>query len=117
MAGLDVTKNMDGISLVPLLKGNLTGWREDFMAEHYGHFSVHAAQRALYYKGYKYVVTDGYINELYDLEEDPFELNNLIDDPSAKDVLLEMKKRLLDNMKRYGDNAEDINGLRSSITI
>lgn len=71
--------------------------------------------KALYYKNYKYVVTDGYIHKLYDLENDPFELNNLIDDLSVKEILKEMKKRILDNMERYGDDAEDINGLRTSI--
>jgi arylsulfatase A-like enzyme len=115
MAGVEAPKYMDGMNMVSLLKGESTGWREDFMAEHYGHFKIHAAQRALYYKEYKYVVTDGYISELYNLQEDPFELNNLVDAPSAKDILKEMKRRLLDNMDRYEDKASDIEGLRTSI--
>ncbi|MDF2675522.1 MAG: hypothetical protein K0R09_3794, partial [Clostridiales bacterium] len=48
-------------------------------------------------------------------QEDPFELNNLVDAPSAKDILKEMKRRLLDNMDKYEDKASDIEGLRTSI--
>ena len=32
---------------------------------------------------------------LYDLEKDPYQLNNLIADPTYKDIKLEMRERLL----------------------
>lgn len=41
--------------------------------------------------------------ELYDLENDPHELNNLADDPKYRDELNRLRGELLDFMKRYDD--------------
>lgn len=43
------------------------------------------------------------IEELYDTEKDPHEVNNLSDDPQYKDVLERMRNVLLDWMKETGD--------------
>lgn len=115
MAGIVPPKYMDGKSMVGLLKEDRIDWREDFMAEHYGHFKVYAPQRALYYKNYKYIACDGDKHEFYDIKKDPFELNDLFQDPSMKDIVNEMKKRLLDYMSRHGDDSEDVKGLRTEI--
>lgn len=47
-------------------------------------------------KRYKYVRRYYEQDELYDLQEDPREQMNRIDDPALKSVLLELKERLLD---------------------
>jgi len=116
MAGIKAPEYMDGKSLTGLLKGDDSGWREDFMAQHYGHFKIHVPQRALYYKNFKFIATKGDIQELYDLEKDQFELHNLIYEPWVKDISSEMRKRLLDNMDRYEDSNEDVKELRASIS-
>jgi arylsulfatase A-like enzyme len=41
---------------------------------------------------------------LYDLEEDPYELNNLADDPAARRLREEMERRLESWMRRTGDS-------------
>ncbi|TLS48648.1 DUF4976 domain-containing protein [Paenibacillus antri] len=115
LAGLEAPEYMDGMSLAPRLTGGSSAWREDFMAEHYGHFDVNAVQRALYYRQYKYVVTDGADHELYDLRADPFEMNNLRDDPDFEPVLSEMRRRLFDNMQRFRDTGEEMQPLLQAI--
>ncbi|MBD2869014.1 sulfatase-like hydrolase/transferase [Paenibacillus arenilitoris] len=107
LAGAAVPEWMDGRSLVSELGGAAANRREDFMAEHYGHFDVHAVQRALYYKNYKYVASDEWVHELYDLQADPFEMNNLCSDPAYAPILSEMRARLLANMKRFDDTGDD----------
>jgi len=41
---------------------------------------------------------------LYDLEKDPYEMHNLVDDPGSRVVLKEMEARLTGWMKRTGDS-------------
>lgn len=41
---------------------------------------------------------------LYDIEKDPYQMKNLVDDPSAKPLLAEMERRLSAWMKRTGDS-------------
>jgi len=42
--------------------------------------------------------------ELYDLEKDPYEMHNLVDDPGSQGVLKEMEARVTGWMKRTGDS-------------
>ena len=41
--------------------------------------------------------------ELYDLEKDPDELHNLVEDPAQRDRLAELKQKLRQFQKRTGD--------------
>ena len=52
---------------------------------------------------YKYVRRYYETDELYDLEKDPQELCNRIDDPDYRDVLADMKERALDHMLGTAD--------------
>ena len=107
MAGAEVPADMDGRSILPLLRQDRPGdWREDLMAQHFGHKNYDGIQRVLYYKHYKYVAHADDSDELYDLERDPFERNNLIHDASMKAVLEEMQTRLAARMSEYGDVSE-----------
>jgi arylsulfatase A-like enzyme len=115
LAGVKPPEYIDGRSLTPLLKGMNTDWREDLMAQHYGHFAVRLAQRALYYQNFKYIAEDGDMDELYDLQKDPFELENLVNDPASQEVARMMRRRLLAKMDRHGDAGEDVKALREAI--
>lgn len=107
LAGIPAPAHMDGRSLVPLLRDpEHAKWREDLMAEHFGHLEYEGLQRVLYWQNFKYVAHQDDIDELYDLEEDPFELHNLIDDPKAASLLQEMRTRLLARMKEFADTSE-----------
>ncbi|RLI83080.1 MAG: hypothetical protein DRP01_09370 [Archaeoglobales archaeon] len=45
--------------------------------------------------------------ELYDIQQDPYEMKNLADDPSYQDVLAAMRQKLKTWMKQQGDNGDN----------
>jgi arylsulfatase A-like enzyme len=92
-AGLAFHDPVHGTSLLPLAAGEVDGWREDLMCDSHGHFD-HQVARVLYAGRHKYVANQGHLHELYDLEADPYELENLIDDPEHQGVLDDMRARL-----------------------
>ena len=62
-----------------------------------------AEGRVDYVIGWKYGYNPFDLDELYDLETDPAELINRIDDPACRDVLDEMRARLYTWMARVDD--------------
>jgi N-acetylglucosamine-6-sulfatase len=101
LAGVKAGPKMDGRSLVPLLAGKRPGdWRESFLIEYYSDTVFprvrnmgYQAVRTLRYKYIHYVDLEG-MDELYDLNRDPYEMNNLIDDPGSQATLDELKAEL-----------------------
>lgn len=97
-AGVPVPGDMQGRSLVPLLRGEPPGdWRESFYYHYYEypgwhdvarHYGVRTARHKLIY----FYTLDEW--ELYDLEKDPDELTSVYDDPSYADVVDELKAEL-----------------------
>jgi arylsulfatase A-like enzyme len=90
LAGLAIPTEVDGHSLVPLLRrqGN---WRDDLLIES---FERRAPYAAVHTGRYVYVETRDDRSELYDLETDPHQLKNRINDPAYAQIMAEMKKRL-----------------------
>ncbi|MGQ9632520.1 MAG: sulfatase-like hydrolase/transferase [bacterium] len=93
----------DGKSLLPLIDDPKHPWRDDFVAEFHGH-RIPYGQRIIWWRNFKYILNFADIDELYDLQRDPAEMQNLIWDRSYSDVLAEMRKRMLDNMKKTNDS-------------
>ena len=95
-AGLKYTKNkVDGKSILPLVTGTCSEWREDLMSETQGHgYGDDTMARAIRYKDWKYIVTKDDVEELYNLKEDEFELKNLAEDKEYQIVLEDMRTRL-----------------------
>lgn len=60
-------------------------------------------QRMLRTKEWKYVWNTTDTDELYHLEADPGELDNLIHDPTCAQRLSEFRKRLYEILKKDGD--------------
>ena len=78
------TNPIDGKSLIPLTRTGQEGedarkfWRKELMCETYGHgYGVTIMARMVTDGRWKYVCTDHGLDELYDLENDPYELKNL----------------------------------------
>ena len=90
LAKLPIPGNMDGESLVPMLAGK-TWTRDKIYIECYpsrGHWELIHTGR------YKYIETEGHISEFYDLAEDPYELENQINNPAYEELIAELKTAL-----------------------
>lgn len=116
-AGLPVPSEMQGNSILPLLRGDSSDWQE----EAYVQISESQVGRAIRTTRWKYIVdapdkngredpaSDQFTEEaLYDLVEDPYELNNLIGHVSHRDVCLKMQERLKRRMLAAGEEAATI---------
>ncbi len=105
IAGCPGQLRQSGVSLVPLLTHPDQPVREDVVVECVSAFPVIATQR-MYRKGsIKYVFNAGGRDELYDLAADPWEMHNLVDDPTRAELLQEMREQLSYAMERNGDPA------------
>jgi N-acetylglucosamine-6-sulfatase len=89
IAGAAVPANMDGRSLLPLLKGEKVAWRKSFLIEYFSDKVFprvsqmgYQALRTERFKHIHYLELKG-MDELYDLDADPYELSNIIRDPKA----------------------------------
>ena len=103
LCGLPEVKS-DGISLKPLLTGSNEYSARDFVIGQY-----YSKQRWVNpirmirthrYKLNKYI---GYRTELYDLKNDPFELNNLAGDPQYEEIIKDLSQKLDNWMKENDD--------------
>jgi arylsulfatase A-like enzyme len=110
LAGGKPGPQIQGRSLLPLLAGKRAGWRKSFLIEYW----AEQAYPWLVGMSYKAVRTDrhklihwvnrgraGELDELYDLERDPFELKNLIASRAASPV----RARLTRDLKRLAAEA------------
>ena len=109
VAGVKVPDDMQGRSLVPLLKGESPRWR-DSLYYHYFEFpsyhmvAKHYGIRTSRYKLIRFYQFDEW--ELYDLKKDPDELKNLYGKPKYADTIAELKQELENLRTRYRDNSD-----------
>jgi N-acetylglucosamine-6-sulfatase len=89
-----------GRSLVPLFRNSARDWRSSFLVEYFSDTVFprvknmgYVAVRTTRHKYIEYQELEG-MNELYDLEADPYEQKNLIDAPDARGVLDSMQSEL-----------------------
>lgn len=106
-AGLKSPSYMDGMSFYSQLKGNKAeNWRTGLLYEYYWerNFPQTPTMHALRGDRYKYIHYNGIwdTDELYDLQEDPYELDNLIDDVKKQDIVKQMNAQLFDILKETG---------------
>lgn len=99
LAGISKPKQMQGFSFSNLLKGNANGWQRDKVFYEYyweSAFPQTPTTFAVRSDRYKYIYYNGVwdINELFDLQNDPFEMNNLIRDTSYRQIGIELKNDL-----------------------
>lgn len=103
-AGTKYSNPVDGQSLFPLFKNSNAKWRKELMSETFGHMKPHFGRVLVSESGYKYVYNENDMDELYNLKEDSFELDNLIFNEEYDDILEDMKKKLAKIRKISKDN-------------
>lgn len=131
IVGADIPKNIEGKSFFTSLQNDNPVFREEIFTEKTFH-EIYDPIRSIRTKKYKYILNyeklekeyqideftardsiGAYINqfidsprkeeELYDLIEDPSEMNNLAYNPSFKEIKKKLKKVLFEWMKRTKD--------------
>jgi arylsulfatase A-like enzyme len=118
LAGIDPGRPLDGRSLVPLLADGIADWEPDVYCVFNGHYLSYQS-RMVTDGSYKYVFNAPDIDELYDLEADPWEMRNLIAQPEHRQVLHDMRLRLLTWAERTQDpllgNLKDLFARRQQV--
>lgn len=101
-AGLRAPKHFAGRSIMPLAQGKQTEWRDTLLYEYYWerNFPHTPTVHALRGARYKYIHYHGIwdVDELYDLEADPMETNNLIFSKDHEQVVKDMNKQLFETL-------------------
>jgi len=101
LAHLEAPQQMQGRSLLPLLKGQSTEWRTEFFYEHPFVYKTIARTEALRTQRFKYAhYIDYNYEELYDLKNDPAETINLAKDEKYQKTLTSLRKRCNDLAKK-----------------
>jgi arylsulfatase A-like enzyme len=104
IAGAEMPDDMQGRSLVPLLRDQNTSWR-DAVYYHYYEFPGwhdvrrHYGVRTERYKLIHYYGIDEW--ELFDLQEDPEEVRSVYDDPAYANTVARLKDELNDLQDQY----------------
>lgn len=101
LVGLKKKKHMRGDSFLPMLKGEMVkDWRTTLYYEYYWEFDYPQTPTTFSVRTdkYKYIRYHGIwdTNEFYDLENDPNEINNLINEPTLQPVIRQMAHQLYD---------------------
>jgi arylsulfatase A-like enzyme len=100
LAGGKPGSPMQGRSLVPLMKGTAKKWRESFLVEYFNESAwpwiVGMSYKAVRTERHKLIhwVHKEEVDELYDLKSDPYEITNLINEPSYQEVRKNLVKEL-----------------------
>ncbi|WOK05419.1 sulfatase [Imperialibacter roseus] len=114
-AGVEIPKEMQGLSMRPLFeaRGERPEWRESVYYHYYEYpHGWHKVKRHYGIRNYRYKLIHFYHDvdtwELYDLQQDPQEMNNLIDDPKYGDVVEELKAKLIEKQIELNEQPEII---------
>ena len=108
LAGVKVPEDIQGESLLPLLKGKKpAGWRKSLYYHFYEYPAEHMVKRHYGVRTDPYKLIHFYNDidawELYDLEKDPAEMHNVINDPAYSEVLADMQAELKKLQIQYND--------------
>ncbi|PID59303.1 MAG: sulfatase [Ignavibacteriae bacterium] len=110
-AGVKIPNDMQGKSLKKIIEGtNPNDWRTSVYYHYFEYPAEHNVRRHYGIRTQKYKLIHFYYDvdewELYDLENDPHELNNIYDKPENKDLIIELKKELDKLRVQYDDTDE-----------
>ena len=110
-AQIEAPDDMQGESLIPLLKGNTAQWNREAVYYHYYEYpAVHMVKRHYGIVTKEYKLTHFYYDidewELYDRLNDPQELKNVYNDPDYASIVKQLKTKLAELRVKYKDSEE-----------
>jgi len=95
-------ERVHGQSLLPLLRGEDPPWRDEAFVEFHGVNHLSTSMITCRHGELKYGWNCSCFDELYDLAADPYEMNDLSEDPAYASALREMRERVDRFMDRTG---------------
>ncbi|MBI2676197.1 MAG: sulfatase-like hydrolase/transferase [Candidatus Aenigmarchaeota archaeon] len=113
LAGLQIPADLDGKSLLPLINNTSIEWRDSLFFEHNAFGAPNPLRteylplRSVRDSRYKWVNYLNDTDEFYDLQNDPYEVNNLINSSSVRPVLKQLRRK----MARFQTESQDHFGL------
>jgi len=109
-AGVAIPDDLQGESFRPLVAGKTGEWRDAAYYHYYEFPAEHMVKRHYGLRTERYKLIHFYYDidewELYDLQKDPDEMNNVYGDPAYAEVQAELHRRLTGLRIQYGDSEE-----------
>lgn len=109
-AGLEIPGDMQGESFRKMVSGESSEWRDAIYYTYYEYPSVHMVKRHYGIRTGRYKLIHFYYDvdewEMYDLEKDPAEMNNIYADEQYSSVRADMHEKLAAIREKYGDSDE-----------
>ncbi len=103
-AGLKPPPQLDGQSVIPLVQGKTTHWRDTLLYEYFWerNFPQTPTMHAIRTNRYKFIRYYGLwdLDELYDIASDPLETRNLFVDPAHRSLADSMRRQLFDVLEQ-----------------
>ena len=110
-AGVSIPKDIQGESFRQLVSGKSGEWRDAIYYTYYEFPGEHNVQRHHGVRTDQYKLIHFYYDsdtwELYDLEKDPYEMNNIYNNPAYADVQKEMHEKLIELRIKYDDSGSN----------
>ncbi|WP_290805446.1 sulfatase, partial [Flavobacterium sp.] len=109
LAGIQTKEKLQGKSFKTLLESKTpSNWNQAVYYHYYEFPYWHHVQPHYGIRTQKYTLAHFYYNidkwELYDLEKDPMQMNNVINDPKYAKIIVDLKKQLKDLMIKAGND-------------
>lgn len=122
-AGVAIPEDMQGASLMSIMNNNgnePNDWRKSTYYHYFEYPGVHAVKRHYGIRTKQYKLIHFYHDidewEMYDLEKDPKEMKNIIEDQAYASIKLELMQELKELQKQYGDSIQIPSAVETSKT-